>query len=88
MECDGSILHFQCKRYYAIFLSNADFFLPTDLTMQYFLTWRPLKYFPHRRQEPIDDTVETLYNTINFCSSTHKRHSIARPKGRGMGCLL
>ena len=33
-------------------------------------------------------TVETLYNTINFCSSTHKRHSIARPKGRGMGCLL
>ena len=33
-------------------------------------------------------TVETLYNTINFCWSTHKRHSIARPKGRGMGCLL
>ena len=32
--------------------------------------------------------VETLYNTINFCWSTHKRHSIARPKGRGMGCLL
>ena len=34
------------------------------------------------------NTVETLYNTINFCWSTHKRHSIARPKGRGMGCLL
>ena len=34
------------------------------------------------------DTVETLYNTVNFCWSTHKRHSIARPKGRGMGCLL
>ena len=33
-------------------------------------------------------TIETLYNTINFCSSTHKRHSIARPKGRGLGCLL
>ena len=33
-------------------------------------------------------TVETLYNTINFCWSTHKRHSIARPQGRGMGCLL
>ena len=32
--------------------------------------------------------VETLYNTINFCWSSHKRHSIARPKGRGMGCLL
>ena len=36
----------------------------------------------------LTDTVETLYNTINFCWSTHKRHSIARPKGRGMGCLL
>ena len=33
-------------------------------------------------------TVETLYNTVNFCWSAHKRHSIARPKGRGMGCLL
>ena len=33
-------------------------------------------------------TVETLYNTINFCWSTHKRHSIARPKGQGMECLL
>ena len=26
-------------------------------------------------------TVETLYNTVNFCWSTHKRHSIARWKG-------
>ena len=34
------------------------------------------------------NTVETLYNTVNFCWNTHKRHSIARPKGRGMGCLL
>ena len=34
------------------------------------------------------NTVETLYNMVNFCWSTHKRHSIARPKGRGMGCLL
>ena len=33
-------------------------------------------------------TEETLYNTVNFWWSTHKRHSIARPKGRGMGCLL
>ena len=36
----------------------------------------------------IGDTVETLYNTVNFCWSTHKRHSIAHPKGRGMECLL
>ena len=35
-----------------------------------------------------NNTVETLYNTVNFCWSIHKRHSIARPKGRGMGCLL
>ena len=34
------------------------------------------------------NTVETLYDTVDFCWSTHKRHSIARPKGRGMGCLL
>ena len=36
----------------------------------------------------ITSTVETLYNSVNFCWSTHKRHAIARPKGRGMGCLL
>ena len=36
----------------------------------------------------IQHTVETLYNTVNFCWNTHKRHSTARPKGRGMGCLL
>ena len=30
-------------------------------------------------------TVETLYNTVNFCWSTHKRHSIARPKGEVWG---
>ena len=28
-------------------------------------------------------TNHTMFN--NFCWSTHKRHSIARPKGRGMG---
>ena len=36
----------------------------------------------------VTHTGETLYNTVNFCWSTHKRHSIARPKGRGMRCLL
>ena len=48
------------------------------------------KYISHlffQYQCPIH-TVETLYNTINFCWNTHKRHSIARPKGRGMECLL
>ena len=28
-----------------------------------------------------------LYNTINFLQNTHKRHSIARPRGRGMECI-
>ena len=32
-------------------------------------------------------TVETLYYTVNFCWSTHKRHSIAHPKGRGILCV-
>ena len=34
------------------------------------------------------NTVETLYNTINFCWNTHKRHSIARPKGSSKGNIL
>ena len=52
-------------------------------------------WVPNRNAQPrwandhaVAHTVETLYNTVNFCWSTHKRHSIARPKGRGMGCLL
>ena len=49
---------------------------------QYAMTINPLT------QSLLFNTVETLYNTVNFCWSTHKRHSIARPKGRGMGCLL
>ena len=52
---------------------------PTDKTY--------LQYIPTKRWQ-FRNTVETLYNTVNFCWSTHKRHSIARPKGRGMGCLL
>ena len=36
----------------------------------------------------VTNIVETPYNTVKFCWSTHKRHSIARPKGRGMECLL
>ena len=50
-----------------------------------------MKYETYKKCEESQNngsTVETLYNTVNFCWSTHKRHSIARPKGRGMGCLL
>ena len=28
------------------------------------------------------------YNTANFHQNIHERHTIARPSGRGMGCLL
>ena len=33
-------------------------------------------------------TMRCHYNTVNFLQSSHNRHSIARPYGRGMGCLL
>ena len=48
----------------------------------------PRCFLPHGITRLHWVTVETLYNTINFCWNTHKRHSIARPKGRGMECLL
>ena len=28
------------------------------------------------------------YSAVNFLTNIHKRHPIARPLGRGMGCLL
>ena len=33
-------------------------------------------------------TVRCRYNAVNFLTNIHKRHPIARPLGRGMGCLL
>ena len=33
-------------------------------------------------------TVRYRYNTVNFFKNIHERHPIARPLGRGMGCLL
>ena len=33
-------------------------------------------------------TVRYRYNAVNFFKNIHKRHPIARPLGRGMGCLL
>ena len=32
--------------------------------------------------------VRCRYNAVNFLTNIHKRHPIARPLGRGMGCLL
>ena len=34
------------------------------------------------------NTVWYRYNVINSLTNIHKRHPIARPLGRGMGCLL
>ena len=33
-------------------------------------------------------TVWCRYNAVNFLTNIHKRHPIARPLGRGMGCIL
>ena len=33
-------------------------------------------------------TVRCHYNAVNFLQNSHNRHPIARPWGRGMGCLL
>ena len=34
------------------------------------------------------NTVLCRYNAVNFVANHHNRHPIARPWGRGMGCLL
>ena len=49
-----------------------DFF---DTLLAY--SFYPKITFPTR---PNHSTVETLYNTVNFCWSTHKRHSIVRAR--------
>ena len=36
----------------------------------------------------LHDTVQCRYNAVDFLQIHHKRHPIARPLGRGMGCLL
>ena len=33
-------------------------------------------------------TVRCRYNAVSFLPNTHKIHPIARPSGRGMGCIL
>ena len=48
-----------------------------DLTWVYFFVLC-LQYY----------TVGCCYNAVNVLENPHKRHLIARPLGRGMGCLL
>ena len=54
----------------------------TDATM-----WTACKQTPMRTKMSIN-TVECCYNVDNFLKNIHKRHPIARPLGRGMGCLF
>ena len=37
---------------------------------------------------PETHTVQRHYNLVNFLQNIHEGHPIARPSGRGMGCLL
>ena len=57
----GSILHFQCKSYYAIFWSSADFFAHWSYNVV-FLDTETVVIFSLRRQEPIDDDTMAVAN--------------------------
>ena len=50
---------------------------PDDGKMDCVTHWCPLTY-----------TMQCRYNAVSFLTNTHKRHPVARPLGRGMGCLL
>ena len=59
----------------------------------HWLTWfifnRSMDNKSHTPSEVWDGiTVRCRYNAVNFLKNIHKRHHIARPLGRGMGCLL
>ena len=40
------------------------------------------------RMRTIEYTVRCRFNAVNYLTNIHKRHPIARPTGRGMGCVL
>ena len=40
------------------------------------------------RPQWVNDTAWWCYNVVNFFQNPQKRHPIARPLGRGMGCLF
>ena len=42
----------------------------------------------HMSSHVISHTVWCRYNVVNFITNIHKRHPMARPLRRGMGCLL
>ena len=42
----------------------------------------------HMSSHVISHTVWCRYNAVNFITNIHKRHPMARPLRRGMGCLL
>ena len=40
------------------------------------------------RKKGVTSTVRCRYNAVNFVTNIHRGHPIARPLGRGMGCLV
>ena len=46
------------------------------------------RHIPFIARQPGASTVQCRYNVVNLLTNIHKRHPIARPMGRGMGCLL
>ena len=55
---------------------------PDDVTTVQQSTTKPCAHFI------MSNTVRCRYNAVNFLPNPHKRHPIARPWGRDMGCLL
>ena len=49
------------------------------------MPWRHHDQFIYQESA---NTVRCRYNAVNFLINIHKGHSIARPLGRGMGCIL
>ena len=51
--------------------------------------WDEITYpFPNFNCATIFGTVGCHYNAVNIFQNIYKRHPIAGPSGRGMGCLL
>ena len=45
-------------------------------------------YWKYYRVNALSNTVRCRYNTVNIHQNHHNRCPIARPSGRGMGCIL
>ena len=57
-------------------LSHDDFTTASDVILRVWVNWLNA------------DAVRCRYNAVDFITNIHKRHPMARPLGRGMGCPL